>query len=415
MKVGKEKLPVCEICIKGKQTQSPFPKSQTKRRCRPLELIHTDICGPSHAENQTGNKITTLRSENATEYCSEKFQKFWRVNGIRHETSVQYTPQQNGVAEKKNRTLLYMARCMLLESKLSLNFWAKAISTACYIGNRCPSRSLNGEIPLTLWNGRKLTLNYFRTFGERAYVLDKSPGKGKFSKRSKEYIFIGYSTESKAYRLWCPVERKVFKSRDLKFIRKFENDETFHQLTAQNQEWPANDTREKEKETLELQLTPNESNEAHHSGGTIVQNEAEQVTETRKIKVLPGRERLVRSGRRGRPKKVYQKEEVQPVPCEDVASIAVMNDLKSVTEALSCHESKEWLEAMKREYEALVKNNTWEIVNRLQKQMMADVLTKGLFKSKHEKCISDLGLGNLCGESPKQFNNVGEVLGHIVD
>ncbi|KRX40862.1 Retrovirus-related Pol polyprotein from transposon TNT 1-94 [Trichinella murrelli] len=124
MKVGKEKLPVCEICIKGKQTQSPFSKSQIKRRCRPLKLIHTDICGPvqqnsiggskyfvtlnddhsrwceiyflknrnevldafmdfkSHAENQTGNKIKTLRSENATEYCSEKFQKFLRVNGI---------------------------------------------------------------------------------------------------------------------------------------------------------------------------------------------------------------------------------------------------------------------------------------------------------------------------------------------
>ncbi|KRX52361.1 Retrovirus-related Pol polyprotein from transposon TNT 1-94 [Trichinella sp. T9] len=375
---------------KGKQTQSPFPKSQTKRRCCPLELIHTDICGPmrqnsiggskyfvtfiddhsrwcetyflknrnevvdafmdfkSHAENQTGNKIKTLRSDNATEYCSEKFQKFLR---------------------------------------LSLNFWAEAISTACYIRNRCPSRSLNGEIPLTLWNDRKLILNYFRTFGERAYVLGKSPGKGK----------------------------KVFKSRDVKFTGKFENDETFHQLTAQNQEWPANDTREKENETLELQLTPNESNETDQSGGTLVQNEAEQVTETRKIKVLPGRPRLVRSGRRGRPKKVYQKEEVQPVPCEDVASIVVMNDLKNVTKALSCHESKEWLEAMKREYEALVKNNTWEIVNRLQKQMMADVVTKGLFKSKHEKCISDLGLGNLCGESPKQFNNVGEVLGHIVD
>ncbi|KRX14696.1 Retrovirus-related Pol polyprotein from transposon TNT 1-94 [Trichinella nelsoni] len=389
MKVGKEKLPVCEICIKGKQTQSPFPKSQTKRRCRPLELIHTDICGPmrqnsiggskyfvtfiddhsrwcetyflknrnevldafmdfkSHAENQTGNKIKTLRSDNATEYCSEKFQKFLRVNGIRHETSVQYTPQQNGVAERKNRTLLDMARCMLLESKLSLNFWAEAISTACYIRNRCPSRSLNGEIPLTLWNGRKLTLNYFRTFGERAYVLDKLPGKGKFSTRSKECIFIGYSTESKAYRLWCPAERKVFKSRDVKFTGKFGNDETLHQLRAQNQEWSANDTRENENETFELQLTPNKSNETHRSGGIFVQNEPEQVTETRKMKVLHGRPRLVTRGRRGRPKKVYQKEEVQPVPCEDVASITVMNDPKSGAEALSCHESKKWLEAIK--------------------------------------------------------------------
>ncbi|KRY16471.1 Retrovirus-related Pol polyprotein from transposon TNT 1-94 [Trichinella patagoniensis] len=320
MKVGKEKLPEDRSTLSHSLTITPDGVKPTSSRIG-------------------------MKSQ-ATEYCSEKFQKFLRVNGIRHETSVQYTPQQNGVAERKNRTLFDMARCMLLESKLSLNFWAEAISTACYIRNRCPSRSLNGEIPLTLWNGRKLTLNYFRTFGERAYVLGKSPRKGKFSTRSKECIFIGYSTESKAYRLWCPAERKVFKSRDVKFTGKFENDETFHQLTAQNQEWPANDTREKENDTLELQLTPNESNETHQSGGTLVQNEAEQVTETRKIK----------------------KEEVQPVPCEDVASIAVMNDPKSVAEALSCHESKEWLEAMKREYEALVKNNTWEIVNRPQRQ-----------------------------------------------
>ncbi|KRZ48337.1 Retrovirus-related Pol polyprotein from transposon TNT 1-94 [Trichinella nativa] len=80
------------------------------------EVVDAFMDFKSHAENQTGNKIKTLRSDNATEYCSENFQKFLRVNGIRHETSVQYTPQQNGVAERKNRTLLDMARCMLLES-----------------------------------------------------------------------------------------------------------------------------------------------------------------------------------------------------------------------------------------------------------------------------------------------------------
>ncbi|XP_003369531.1 conserved hypothetical protein [Trichinella spiralis] len=173
-----------------------------------------------------------------------------------------------------------------------------------------------------------------------AYELDKSPGTGKFSTRSKECILIGYSTESKAYRLWCPAERKVFKSRDVKFTGKFGNDETFHHLTAQNQEWPANDTREKENQTLELQLTANESNNTHQSGDTLVQNEPEEVTETRKIKAFPGRPTLIRSGRRGRPKKVYQKDEIQPVPREDVASIAVMSGPKSVAEALTCHESK---------------------------------------------------------------------------
>ncbi|KRZ83002.1 Retrovirus-related Pol polyprotein from transposon TNT 1-94 [Trichinella sp. T8] len=503
-------LSVAKITEKG--FQLPPLKTHSPRHRRLGHLNEKSLLELTRHEKVFGMKVS-----------KEKLPKFLRVNGIRHETSVQYTPQQNGVAERKNRTLLDMARCMLLESKLSLNFWAEAISTACYIRNRCPSKSLNGEVQHT----------------------------------TKECIFIGYSTESKAYRLWCPAERKVFKSRDLKFTGKFGNDETLHQLTTPNQEWPANDTREKENETFELQLTPNESNETHQSGGTLVQNEPEQVTKTRKMKVLPRRPRLVRSGRRGRPKKVYQKEEVQPVPCEDVVSIAEMNDPKSVAEALSCDESKEWLEAMKREYEALVKNNTWEIVNRPQRQKVItcqwvyntkfnadgsikqrkarlvakgflqrsnidfhetyapvarlssirtilaisanygliahqldfvsaylngeieeeiymeipekldesdnqselklaknpvfhartkhidiryhfireaaerkDVelrylpteqmisscyITKGLFKPKHEKCISEIGLENLCGESPKQFNNVGEVLGHIVD
>ncbi|KRZ07267.1 Retrovirus-related Pol polyprotein from transposon TNT 1-94 [Trichinella pseudospiralis] len=315
---------------KGKQTQSLFSKSQTKRRCGPLELIHTDICGPMRQNSIGGSKYFVTFIDDHSRWCETYFlknrnEKFLRVNGIRHETSVQYTSQQNGVAERKNRTLLDIARYMLLESKLSFNFWAEAISTACYIRNCCPSRSLNGEIPLTLWNGRKFTLNYFRIFREWAHVLDKSPGKGNFSTRSKECIFIGYSTELKAYRLWCPAERK---------------------------EWPANDIREMENETLELQLTPNISNDTHQSKDTLVQSEADQVTETRKIKALL-KARLVRSGR-----------------CS--------TDPKSVVEALLCHESKEWLEAMKREYDALVKSNTWEIVSRAQKQKrIARLVAKG--------------------------------------
>jgi hypothetical protein len=102
------------------------------------------------------------------------------------------------------------------------------ILTANHIRNRCPSRSLEGEIPFKMWTGRTPIVSYFRKFGTTAFALDKTPGKGKFDSRSKKCIFIGYSVQSKAYRLWDPEARKVIRSRDVTFTgrNQAENDFT---------------------------------------------------------------------------------------------------------------------------------------------------------------------------------------------
>jgi hypothetical protein len=238
-----EALPVCETCVKGKQTRKPFTRS-VSQSTELLELVHTDVCGPMRVnslagsrylqmykclvEKKTERKIKTVRSDNGTEYTSHYLEDFLKQEGIRHELTVEYTPQQNGVAERKNRSLVETARCLMIQSGLSASFWAEAILTANHIRNRCPSRSLEGEIPFKMWTGRTPIVSYFRKFRTTAFALDKTPGKGKFDSRSKKCIFIGYSVQSKAYRLWDPEPRKVIRSRDVTFTgrNQAENDFT---------------------------------------------------------------------------------------------------------------------------------------------------------------------------------------------
>lgn len=170
------------------------------------------------AETFTGRKIKMLQSDNGREYCSNEFSEFLRKHGIKRRLMVPHTPQQNGVAERKNRTLVEMARCMMRHAAVPPIFWAEAINTANYIRNRCITKSLNRRVPYTAWTGKKPTLIHLKIFGTKAYALNKVPKREKFDSRSQECMLVGYSTESKAYRLWSPKSRKVIVSRDVKFV-----------------------------------------------------------------------------------------------------------------------------------------------------------------------------------------------------
>jgi transposase InsO family protein len=123
-------------------------------------------------EKKTERKIKIVRSDNGTEYTRHYLEDFLKQEGIRHELTVEYTPQQNGVAERKNRSLVETARCLMIQSGLSASFWTEAILTANHIRNRCPSRSLGGEIPFKIWTRRTPIASYFRKFGTTAFALD---------------------------------------------------------------------------------------------------------------------------------------------------------------------------------------------------------------------------------------------------
>ena len=171
----KQESGFCESCVEGKSHWLPFQQSTGKRANHPLELIHSDVCGKigtqslgggeyfvtfvddhtrhvwvyilkhkgevlqrfqewkALVEKSSGRKIKTLRSDNGGEYTSAEFSSYLAKEGIKHELTIPHTPQQNGVAERLNRTLIEGVRTMLADSKLPHRFWAEALSMAVYL------------------------------------------------------------------------------------------------------------------------------------------------------------------------------------------------------------------------------------------------------------------------------------------
>ncbi|KMQ89436.1 retrotransposon unclassified [Lasius niger] len=169
-------------------------------------------------EKQHDAKIKTIQSDNGREYINKEFDEYLKEQGIRRQLTTAYTPEQNGVAERKNRTLVDSARCLLLQSGLPPSFWAEAIATANYIRNRCPTKKLDGRTPHEAWKGNTPVVSHFREFGCKVFCLDKTFTRGKFDAKSKEGIFIGYAEQSKGFRIWLPESKKIEITRDVRFL-----------------------------------------------------------------------------------------------------------------------------------------------------------------------------------------------------
>ena len=166
-------------------------------------------------ETQTDRKIKRLRSDNGGEYTSDPFMEVCRREEIVRHFTVRGTPQQNGVAERMNRTLLEKVRCMLLNAGLSKQFWAEAVTYACHLINRLPAAANDGKTPIEMWRGKHATdYDFLHIFGCPAYYHAKE---SKLDPRAKKAKFLGFSTGVKGYRLWCIESKKVIISRDVTF------------------------------------------------------------------------------------------------------------------------------------------------------------------------------------------------------
>ncbi|KAL0276866.1 UNVERIFIED_CONTAM: hypothetical protein PYX00_004339 [Menopon gallinae] len=257
----------CDICIRGKLCRSPFVKD-TASKAKLLEIIHSDVCGPMKTESLgkskyfvtftdeksrwtevyfirkksqvlekfkefrakmeklTERKIKFLQSDNGTEYVNNEFDKYLKENGIQRRLSISYSPQQNGISERKNRTLLDMARCLLIQAGMKPSFWAEAVNTANYIRNRCPTSAQNSS-PYEILFGKQPYLGHMKEFGCDVFVKNNAPNKDKFQPRAQKMIFVGYSSQSKGYRVYDPNKNKFEDVRDVYFRegRKRDNDE----------------------------------------------------------------------------------------------------------------------------------------------------------------------------------------------
>nr|GEZ72297.1 copia-type polyprotein [Tanacetum cinerariifolium] len=186
------------MALAHEHARRSFSKEATSRAKEPLQLIHTDLCGPitppSHAmvEKEKGLKIKSMRSNRGGEFLSKEFNKFCEYNRIQRFLTAPYSPQQIGVVERKNRTILNMVRSMLK----------------------------NNKTPQEAWNGLKPTVSHLRIFGSIAYVHVPSQRRSKLDDRSEKHVFVGYDKQSKGYKLYNPVTKKAVVSRDVEFDEK---------------------------------------------------------------------------------------------------------------------------------------------------------------------------------------------------
>jgi transposase InsO family protein len=152
------------------------------------------------AQNQFDFDIKKVRSDNGSEFKNARIDEYCDDKGIKHEFSSKYTPKQNGIVERKNRTLIDMARSMLAEYNVSDSYWAEAINIACHSSNRLYCHKLLKKTPYELLVGRKPNISCFRVFGCKCYILRKGSRLSKFEKKCDEGFLLGYSSNSKAYR-----------------------------------------------------------------------------------------------------------------------------------------------------------------------------------------------------------------------
>ncbi|CAJ2658384.1 unnamed protein product [Trifolium pratense] len=249
----------CGDCLSGKQHRDSIPKQANWRASEKLELVHSDICGPLNPKSNGGNRyfitftddltrktwtyfmqekssafelfkrfkslvekesgclIKCLRTNRGGEFTSAMFNDFCSSQGIKRQLTAAYTPQQNGVSERKNRTLLNMVRSMLSCREVPKRFWPEAVNWATHVMNRCPTFAVKNITPEEAWSGHKPSVKYFRIFGCVAHVHIPDAQRKKLDKKSIRCIHLGVSEESKAYKLYNPKEKKIIVSRDVVF------------------------------------------------------------------------------------------------------------------------------------------------------------------------------------------------------
>jgi hypothetical protein len=162
-------------------------------------------------------KLKALRTDRGGEFTSNEFRNYCEMLGIKRYLTMPYSPQQNRVDERRNQTVVGMARSLLKSMGVPAEFWGEAVSTAIYLLNRAPMKSIIGKTPYEAYYDRKPGVDHLRVFGCVAHVKVVTPHLSKLTDKSKQMVFIGYDMNTKGYRVYDPATRRVVVTRDVVF------------------------------------------------------------------------------------------------------------------------------------------------------------------------------------------------------
>ena len=369
---------VCESCLLGKMTKEPFT-GVSERGKDLLEIIHTDVCGPfknvtrnntryfvtftddysrygyiylirqksetfevfktfqSEVENQSGKKIKILRSDRGGEYLTSEFLDHLRKCGIISQLTPPRTPQLNGVAERRNRTLLDMVRSMMSQTEVPISFWGYALETAVRILNLVPTKKVE-TTPYELWHKKKPTLSYLRVWGCLAYV--RREANDKLEPRSERCYFIGYPPAGIGYIFYKPSENKVFVARRAVFLER---------------ELISNVPRQKEIDLEEIQESPDKELDVGTS------NQPSMVDTEQGKAAVPDTLPIPTPRRSGRAH--HEPERYGFLISEGNELLVDQDEPTNYREAMAGPESAKWREAMESEINSMSDNQVWELVD----------------------------------------------------
>ncbi|KDR75264.1 hypothetical protein GALMADRAFT_24757, partial [Galerina marginata CBS 339.88] len=380
-----EEFHQCEACIQGKQHHKSFPAESETRAKNPGELTHSDVWGPARETSIQGSKYyisftddavrrctvlfmkkkseayekvkeymtwiekkfgftpKLVRVDNGTEYINQKTKDWCAEKGIEIQTTAPYSPSQNGVAERFNRTLMEMARSMLIGRNLPRFLWAEAVRHAAYLRNRSPTRALNGKTPEEAWSGRKPNMSHLQEFGCDVWILNEG-SQSKLAPKSTKHTFVGFEDGPKAVRYYDSKTRNIKVSRNYIFS-------------------------EKEPEAIEFELVPRLELEGELKGNSEPQSpEKTPKSPASKSKINNPDARLPapRPRNEGTSQDEIDEEIIANLASNELGFVASLNNAnddlpQSINEAKASPEWEHWEKAINEEYSLLEGMETWEL------------------------------------------------------
>lgn len=373
----------CPTCVEANHVRSPLPPRNSVTASAPLQLVHVDVAGPLRAENKSGgeryfmaivddysryclpflmkhksevvthythfNRVVTTkfrrgiaacRTDNESIFVSHAFESHLRSQGTVHQLTQPHHPQQNGVVERMNGTLMSTTRALLHYSGTPHRYWGEALMTAAYLRNRLPSRALNGKTPIELWD-RDLAASPnplpLRVFGCECWALDTTPNKDKLDPRAHRGIFLGYNWLRKSYRVLRLDSQQIISSRDVRF-----NERNF----------PFRDRGGAPRHLLRdpTHMAP-------------LQFQAGPPSRDSQNRIMDGLDSPDAA-----PSSRYPHRDVRPpirYGFDEFAAAAEMDSSstpRNYKQAMECEEREEWTSAMQREMDSLKDMRTWTLV-----------------------------------------------------